>query len=292
MARWLFPVVDRDHLDMRDPIEIACQVDESFENLRLVFDQSFEVVPVTKRRMGEQATEEEKLTTTSLAIEWSSDHTGTKSGMITFKQVPSNVFVSRPALVDPPLRRIPSRNRVLVKPHAHRFGRHGTESLSEAIKAGGKDEIITFLQLFDPDILEIDIVGERFSMDIYVQHRNLGPMPIHVFGDGMRKAVVVAGIAFQAAGGLLLLDEAEVALHVSCQDGFFRALFQLCERLQVQVVLTTHSLEAVDGVIRACSDVDTLSGFHLPDRNSGQAVKRMSGDIMERLRFERGLDLR
>lgn len=292
MAKWLFPVVDRDHLDERKNIEIEAETDETRENLRLVFDQSTEVVPVTRRKKGELITEEERLSTTTLSAAWSSTLLGDKAGQIIFQQVPSNSRYSQAIRIDKEIERIPALKCVLVKPQAHRFGKYPVESLSAAIKAGEKEEIVTFLKVFDENLEEIDIVEERSGTTIYVQHRTLGPMPIHAFGDGMRKAVVVAGMAFEATGGLLLLDEAEVALHVTCQDGFFQALFDLCERLQVQVVLTTHSLEAVDGVIRACSDVAALAGFHLPDRDSGQTVKRMSGDIMERLRFERGLDLR
>lgn len=303
MAKWLFPIIDRDHLNERKPIELESDSDEAHEKLRLTFDQLVNVVPVTKKRRGESLVVEESLTVTTLAASWSSSLLGDKAGNIVFEQVPSTERYFPPVKIDRAIERIPEIKCVLVKPHAHRFGKLPSQSLSAAIKAGKKEEILRFLVAFDPDLVGIDNVQEGDDPIIYVQHANLGPMPLHAFGDGMRKAVVVAGLAFEVArrdadggpkpGGLLLLDEAEVALHVSTQKDFFRALVELCFDLEIQLVLTTHSLDAVDGVISSMSEnLEDLAAFHLPDRGSGQSIKRLSGDIMKRLRFERGLDLR
>lgn len=293
MAKWLFPVIGRDHIDERKPIELQWAMNGGGESLRLVFGQSVEVVPVPKKRDGVAVIEEEPLTTTTLATEWSSQETGTKSGEIIFAQAPSSSRYTQPIKLDASLERIPARRCILVKPQAHRFGRFPGESLSSAIKAGEKEAVVNFLQMFDPDLAEIDIVGERFGTSIYVQHRKLGPMPIHAFGDGMRKAVLVAGMAFEAEGGLLLLDEAEVALHVSSQDQFFRALFELCQRLKVQVVLTTHSLEAVDAVLKACAGADDrLTAFRLEKPDGSLRLTRYPGPLLRETRYDMGFEIR
>lgn len=303
MAKWLFPVIDRDHLDDREPIEIETESDDAQEKLRLVFDQSVSVVPVTKKSKGESQLVEERLTRTTLSATWASNLLGEKAGQIVFEQVPSTQRYFTAVNVDKGIERIPEIKCVLVKPHAHRFGKFASQSLSYAIKAGKKDVILRFLRAFDPDLDGIDNVQEGEDTIIFVQHSKLGPMPLHAFGDGLRKAVVVAGLAFEVArreadggpkpGGIFLLDEAEVALHVSMQKDFFSALFELCRELEVQLVLTTHSLDAVDGVISSMSrELSNLAAFHLPDRGTDRVLQRLSGDIIHRLRFERGLDLR
>jgi hypothetical protein len=303
MAKWLFPVIDRDHLDDRDPIEIETESDDAQEKLRLVFDQSISVVPVTKKSKGESNLIEERLTTTTLAATWASNLLGEKAGQIIFEQVPSTERYFQAVKVDKAIERIPEIKCVLVKPHAHRFGKLPSVSLSAAIKAGKKEEILRFLRAFDPDLDGIDNVQEGEDTIIYVQHTKLGPMPLHAFGDGLRKAVVVAGLAFEVArresdggpkpGGLLLLDEAEVALHVSMQKEFFSALFELCRELEVQLVLTTHSLDAVDGILAGIDgDLESLAGFKLEPSGAERRVRRLSGDFIRELRLEGGMDIR
>lgn len=294
MAKWLFPVLGRDALDKRGPIGIRSSSHKGDEELFLTFAQESEMVQVERRGRlpGEIHLEEELLTHVHLTVEWYGKELGTKSGAIEFKQAPSPVRLREHMRIDDTVRRIPATKCVLVKPHAHRFGRHPVYSLSAAIKAGRKDVVLSFLQIFDPDISEIDIVENRTDTTIFVQHRKLGPMPIHSFGDGLRKATVVAGMVFQAQGGVLLIDEAETALHVDHQRPFFEALFAICAELQVQLFISTHSLDAVDAVLQSCPNSNALAGFHLPDRNSGKPMKRMDGDFLKRVRLERGLDIR
>lgn len=303
MAKWLFPVIDRDHLNEREPIEIETESDESQEKLRLVFDQSVSVVPVQKKSKGESENVDERLTKTTLAATWASNLVGEKAGQIVFEQVPSTQRFFPAVKIDSAIERIPEIKCVLVKPHAHRFGKLPSVSLSAAIKAGKKDVILRFLRAFDPDLDGIDNVQEGEDTIIFVQHSKLGPMPLHAFGDGLRKAVVVAGLVFEVArreadggpkpGGLLLLDEAEVALHVSMQKDFFSALFELCSELEVQLVLTTHSLDAVDGILAGIDgDLESLAGFKLEPSGTERRVRRLSGDFIRELRLEGGMDIR
>ena len=128
-------------------------------------------------------------------------------------------------------------------------------------------------------------------------------MPLHAFGDGMRKAVVTAGLAFEVArreadggpkpGGLLLLDEAEVALHVSSQKDFFSALIGLCRKLEVQLFLTTHSLETVDAILQACEGKDEdLAAYRLAKKGPRTSITSYPGAFLRETRYEMGFEIR
>ena len=92
---------------------------------------------------------------------------------------------------------------------------------------------------------------------------------------------------------MLIIDEAETALHVKAQEDFFRALMHLCTDLNVQIVATTHSLDTVDAVLKAMPEHNNdFVGYHLSVNKGTRKVQRYSGDLWERLRFERGLDIR
>ena len=56
------------------------------------------------------------------------------------------------------------------------------------------------------------------------------------------------GIAM-AAGGILLIDEIETAIHKKYYDDIFRFIVKACKSFKVQAFITTHSIEAIDGLL-------------------------------------------
>jgi hypothetical protein len=69
-------------------------------------------------------------------------------------------------------------------------------------------------------------------------------------------------------------------------------LVKACQFFDVQMFATTHSLEAIDALLTAeIATPADLVAFQLPERGKTN-VKRFDGDILENLRFERGLDIR
>ena len=65
------------------------------------------------------------------------------------------------------------------------------------------------------------------------------------------------------------------------------------EEYNVQVFATTHSLEAVDAVLKALEhDPEALVAYQLNKTQEGTRVKRMPEDLLNRVRLQRGLDIR
>ena len=152
------------------------------------------------------------------------------------------------------------------------------------------------LKDFDADVEGIDMAsfsGNRAA--IYIKHRKLGVAPLSVFGDAMRRAVLLAAtLPSLKKGGILLIDEVEVGIHVAALTNVFKWLVNAARKLEIQIFVTTHSLEALDAIISANSEQteDDIVAFHLTQTEEGTQSKRFSGDLLHRLRFERGLDLR
>jgi AAA15 family ATPase/GTPase len=92
--------------------------------------------------------------------------------------------------------------------------------------------------------------------------------------------------------GALLIDEIETAIHKDALATVFQWLIRACEFLDVQLFATTHSLEAIDALLTAQHDDGAaVVVFHLPEPG-GEVVKRFEGEVLDNLRFERGLDIR
>ncbi len=120
-----------------------------------------------------------------------------------------------------------------------------------------KQICVKALQLFDLEIEDIMI----FKSDIgnrpveFIRHKILGDMPISSYGDGIKKVLALANAIAQAADGILLIDEVETAIHKKYFDDILRFIVKACKTFKVQVFITTHSIEAIDGLL-ATQDYD------------------------------------
>lgn len=147
-----------------------------------------------------------------------------------------------------------SFNIVYVAPFEHLRG----SVINRIIKNEPYKQIcVKALQLFDPDIENIMI----FRSDIgnrpveYIRHKTLGDMPISSYGDGIKKVLALANAISEAADGILLIDEVETAIHKKYFDDILRLIVKACRTFNVQVFITTHSIEAIDGLL-ATQDYD------------------------------------
>ena len=129
---------------------------------------------------------------------------------------------------------------------------------------------------------------------IYLNHKRLGPAPLSIFGDALRRAVLLASTLHALkGGGVLLIDEIETGIHVSALQRVFAWLANAAKQFDVQIIATTHSLEAVDAIAQSVNDrIDDLVTFHLDQTEQETRVKRIPGELLLRLRRERGLDVR
>lgn len=297
LVSWLFPIVDRDHPDDRLEIKLQGLIGESKEMLNLSYRHEVEVMAPEgqgSRRFRDDLEEEpQTIKIAHLLAQQYSDSHGEKAGEIVFGRRPNRPIYTPIPQIESSFRRAVRHPFASVKPHSHRAGRAAVGAVSNAVIQRMKEFLIEVLQIFDPAIEGVDVISPEDEPRIVLEHRHLGVVPVHLFGDGLRKAVVIVGQAIEAENGILLLDEVETALHYSIQAPFFKALRKIAASLEVQIFATTHSLDAVDGIISSMrDDLEDLAAFHLPDQGSGKALRRLSGDMMKRLRFERGLELR
>ncbi len=114
-----------------------------------------------------------------------------------------------------------------------------------------KSICIKVLQIFDDKIedlllLEDDVTGEMIN---YIYHKELGNMPISTFGDGIKKVISLSNAIASASNSILLIDELETAIHAKYYDDILRFVLKAAKQFNVQLFITTHSIEALDGLL-------------------------------------------
>ncbi|MFI3154750.1 MAG: AAA family ATPase [Methylococcaceae bacterium] len=87
------------------------------------------------------------------------------------------------------------------------------------------------------------------------------PVPLKSLGDGMIRILQLALKLVSAQGGFLLIDEIENGLHYSIQEKVWAWLFEVAERLDIQVFATTHSWDCVQNFTKVAYENETTEGI-------------------------------
>ncbi len=87
------------------------------------------------------------------------------------------------------------------------------------------------------------------------------PVPINSMGDGMLRILQLILKVFPAKDGFLLIDEFENGLHYSVQEKVWRMVFQLAEKLNIQVFATTHSWDCITSFAKVAQQRENDDGI-------------------------------
>jgi len=131
-----------------------------------------------------------------------------------------------------------------------------------------KAEVISALRLIDHRVSEVAFVpdisqgrsGENRIPLVKIEGID-EPLPLKSMGDGMNRLFNIIVALVNAQNGLLLIDEFENGLHWSVQPKVWDIVFQLSERLNVQVFATTHSRDCIEGFDRTWNNYPELGAF-------------------------------
>jgi AAA15 family ATPase/GTPase len=166
----------------------------------------------------------------------------------------------------------------------------------ENIRESDKDKIINLLQMFDSNILDFKVLytnNKENPQTTYINHKRYGFMPLFSFGDSIKKVLTLAAAVISAKGGILLVDEIETAIHKNMINEVFKWFIDACEEFEVQLICTTHSLEAIDGMIIALEDeIDILSCFRVELYEEKVYGTKFSGNKLKEIRTLLGQDVR
>ena len=121
-----------------------------------------------------------------------------------------------------------------------------------------EDDVLNALRIIDPQIERVGFVGEeggeRKRVPI-VRMRNMdAPVPLRSLGEGMYRLFGIALALTAARDGILLIDEVETGLHYSVMPEVWKLIFQVAERLNVQVFATTHSWDCIEAFQQAAAE--------------------------------------
>ncbi|HIS46951.1 MAG TPA: AAA family ATPase [Candidatus Scybalocola faecigallinarum] len=193
------------------------------------------------------------------------------------------------------VRRKDERNIIYISPSRHAEGR---VYLTDILKYPELyDEMLDILKEYDEGIISINYDNDsRYSgRGIYkiLSRSCKEALPLNVYGDGMKKAILLMSAVLKAQNGILLLDEFETAIHTSAMDRTFRWILETCLKLNVQVFLTSHSKEAIDKVLKCSEKVRAHTALYTLYKTANKiTARRLTGEKAVEVQDEMGLELR
>lgn len=183
---------------------------------------------------------------------------------------------------------------VVVTPITHRSEVHQIGMMSGIDSVDLRSSMISLLRNFDGDVESVEVYDPTGTRSlIRVWHQRTGPTPIAAFGDGFRRVLTYALALIRCRdGGVLLIDEIETAIHYSALRDVYSWLVNACEQYNVQLFVTTHSLEAIDALLDATPEAPDTVFFRLFDVGKGTQVLRLSETDLRTLREVMGDEVR
>lgn len=156
-----------------------------------------------------------------------------------------------------------------------------------------KDKAITLLKEFDKDIVDIRYIPNEKNYIPVLELSSGEYLPVALYGDGLKKALTMLNAIIKAENGILLVDEYETALHTSVMAKVFKFMVEVAKRENVQLFLTTHSIEAVDKFLYANEDMlEDISIIRLKKKENKTYAKIMNGKEALENRENYDLELR
>jgi AAA15 family ATPase/GTPase len=109
--------------------------------------------------------------------------------------------------------------------------------------------VIDALKIIEPLVERIAFIEEgagNRSAVIKLSNTN-NVYPLRSMGDGINRILTIILALVNSDNGFLLIDEFENGLHHSIQEKLWEIIFDLSNKLNVQIFVTTHSEDCISG---------------------------------------------
>jgi energy-coupling factor transporter ATP-binding protein EcfA2 len=138
-----------------------------------------------------------------------------------------------------------------------------------------EQDVVEALRIIDPEISAVSMVGgegSRPSRTAIVKSA-IFPRPVSLrsFGDGLNRLFGIILSLVNAKDGFLLIDEFENGMHYSVLADTWRAVFRLANSLNIQVVATSHSWDAIEAFQLVASE-DPAEGVLIRLSRKGEDI--------------------
>jgi len=109
--------------------------------------------------------------------------------------------------------------------------------------------VIDALKIIEPEVERVAFIGEgnRSRSAVIKLSNNNNVLPLRSMGDGINRILTIILALVNSDNGYLLIDEFENGLHHSIQLKLWEIIFNLVNKINIQLFVTTHSEDCISG---------------------------------------------
>lgn len=180
----------------------------------------------------------------------------------------------------------------LVEPQGGKSSQSIHELYSLAVQRGRRNEVTAMIAALVPGVTGLEILTDKNDPVVHLVFPDHS-VPAGLAGDGIQSLLRLSLELATQKGGVALLEEPEVHEHPAAIRQSARAIVTAVRR-DVQVILSTHSLEMIDALLAELKDdeLPLLSLYRLKLTDGVLSKSRLEGPSVLRSRGEIGDDLR
>lgn len=162
-----------------------------------------------------------------------------------------------------------------------------------------KRQLIEAMKFLLPEIEDFEvrkISGEEHLL-VGMQDKD-ELMPISIFGESVTRATQILLEISKHKGQRLMIDEIDTGIHYSRMKQFLKTIFQIAEKNEVQLFMTTHSLECQQAFAEVFEEPDMVQHqakarqFTLIEKPDGRVVASKRNFEQLQNSLETGYDTR
>ena len=144
-----------------------------------------------------------------------------------------------------------------------------------------KNLLLEIIQTLEPNLKDIVTIAEDVPR-LYAQ-KNLGPLlPIAIMGNGIVRLSNILCSILEFQKGIVLIDEIENGFHYSFYPLLWKAIKKLSSEFDIQIFITTHSLECIEAASNENFNNSTLSYIRLGlDQDNNVIPFKFTADELE-----------
>jgi predicted ATPase len=163
---------------------------------------------------------------------------------------------------------------------------------SRVVLADREEAVIEALRVVDSRLKRLRVLDTGTGPSIHADFGEGKFLPVSVAGRGFSRMLTLACVLVDNAGGLVLIDEIEDGLHYSVLPDVWKVIVQTALFHSVQIVATTHSLEAINAAVDGSEDHEGSLAFYRLERRKGDIAVVAGEDRRLRAAVSVGFELR
>ena len=154
-------------------------------------------------------------------------------------------------------------------------------AIEKALANKKTKDVVDVLKRINPDIADVAMIGNKAHVDIGLEKM----VPMHVTGDGVRRAMTILGYLCAKEYKVHLEDEIGAGIYFGSQARFLRAVLQFAKQEGKQIFATTHNKDVLLALQKVLADDADLRddvavfSFMRDKRDNVQATPYLYEDI-------------